>query len=139
MLLKPRQWWTLDHHKNNRLMEPRQALSPLRRQCLYKLLQSQRLQVKYKQKQKLSQHNNKSKLKSLKILKLPKPLQWVSTQTSSPTSLQRCEGSSSKTNPSEQPIQENLSQIGHLKESQKQWMWPRSSRQFKILPSGAKC
>ena len=134
---KPRQWWTLDHHKNSRLMEPRQALTPLRRQCLYKLLQSQRLQVKYKQK--LSQHSNKSKLKRRWILKLPKPLQWVSTQTSSPTSLQRCEGSSSKTNPSEQPIQENLSQIGHLKESQKQWMWPRSSRQFKILHSGAKC
>lgn len=58
---KPRQWWTLDHHKNSRLMQPRQALTPHRRRCLYKLLQSQRLQVKYKQK--LSQHNNKSKLK----------------------------------------------------------------------------
>jgi hypothetical protein len=101
-------------------MEPRQTLTLRRRRCLYKLLLSPRLQVKFKKK--FSQHSNKNKLQRSWILKLPKPLQWVSTQTSSPTSLQRCAGSSSKTNPSEQLIQEHLSQTGHLNESQKPWM-----------------
>ena len=122
-------------------MKPKQTLTLSSRWCLNKTLSSplRRIKKKEKIKLKLSQRSSKNKLQRNWILKLLKPLQWVLTQTSLPTSLLRCGESSSKTNPSEQPIQEHLSPIGRLNESQKPWMSLRSLRQFKTLASEEKC